>query len=121
MNHSENIEGFVKLCPLDELKENSGRRFFVEDPEKNGNIIEVALFKVNGKIFALNNICPHQHSALIYDGFLEDGYVVCPAHGWKFKLADGKMPNGNRGLDSYEVKIINNEILVKVYGKKFNW
>ena len=53
-------------------------------------IVEIAVFKIDSKVFALSNICPHQHTALIYDGFVEDGCVVCPAHGWKFNLRTGK-------------------------------
>ena len=38
----------------------------------------------------MSNICPHQQTRLIYDGFVEDEFVVCPAHGWKFNLGTGK-------------------------------
>lgn len=107
-------EGFTRLCKINELREKIGKRFIV-------NNVEVALFKVDGEIYALNNICPHQHSPLIYDGFIEEGCVVCPAHGWMFDLKTGKMKTGSNGLDSYEVKIINDDVYVKVFQKKFNW
>lgn len=110
----ESLEGFSKVCKVDDLKEKVGKRFFIDD-------IEVAIFKVDGKIYALNNICPHQHSALIYDGFIEDCKVICPAHGWEFNLADGKMDNNRKGLDSYEVKIIDDYVYVKVFKKELNW
>jgi nitrite reductase/ring-hydroxylating ferredoxin subunit len=107
-------EGFRKLCRFDELKEGEGRRFIV-------NETEVAVFKIRNKIYALSNVCPHQHTALIYDGFLEDEFVVCPAHGWKFNLNTGKQPKGERGLDSFPVMIIEDEVYVKVYKKELNW
>ncbi|WKZ68695.1 MAG: Rieske 2Fe-2S domain-containing protein [Melioribacteraceae bacterium] len=110
----ESLEGFSKVCKVDDLKEKVGKRFFIYD-------IEVAVFKVDGKIYALNNICPHQHSALIYDGFIEDCKVICPAHGWEFNLSDGKMDNNRKGLDSYEVKIIDDYVYVKVFKKELNW
>src|SRR5690554_4117880 len=96
-------EGYTKICKVDELKEKIGKRFFVDD-------VDVAVFKVNGKLYAVNNICPHQHTALIYDGFIENCKVVCPAHGWEFNLSDGKMAQGRKGLDSYEVKIIDGNV-----------
>lgn len=105
---------FYKVCNVNELKENSGKKFFINDTE-------IALFKVNGITYALSNICPHQHSSTIYEGFIEEECVVCPNHGWKFNLKDGKKSNNLKGLDSYEIKIINDYIYVKVTTKKFNW
>lgn len=107
-------ESFKKVCKLSDLKLNEGKRFII-------NETEIAIFKIEETIYALSNICPHQHSALIYDGFIEDDAVVCPAHGWKFDLKTGKMPNGGKGLDSYRVKIENDDVYVQVQKKKYNW
>ncbi|MEN8193992.1 MAG: Rieske (2Fe-2S) protein [Bacteroidota bacterium] len=111
---SEKLEGFEKVCSVSDLQEKIGKRFMIND-------VDVALFKVDGEIYALNNICPHQHASIIYDGFVEEGCVICPAHGWEFNLKDGKMHTGGSGLDSYEVKIIDDDIYVKVYESKVNW
>jgi len=108
------LDGFEKVCKYSKLIENEGQHFKVKD-------IDVALFKVDGEIFALNNICPHQHANIMHDGFLEDGCVICPAHGWGFNLKDGSMHEQGAKLDSYEVKVIDEYIYVKVFGKKFNW
>lgn len=115
-NHSDHpdLHEYRKICRSDEIKEKEGQRYYV-------NNVEIAVFKVNGEIFALNNICPHQHSALIYDGFIEQGYIVCPAHGWMFDLKTGKLPSGGKGLESYPVMIVDGNIYVKVKEKKFNW
>ena len=83
--------------------------------------VDIAVFKVNGEIFVLNNVCPHQHTSVIYDGFVEDGCVVCPAHGWMFNLKTGKQPTGARGLDSYQVKIIDDEVFAIVKAKELKW
>lgn len=107
-------EGYVKICKVSDLKENQGKRFIIND-------VDIAVFKVDGEIFVLNNICPHQHTALIYDGFIEDGCVVCPAHGWMFNLKTGKQPTGARGLDSYPVKIIDDQIYSLVKPKELKW
>lgn len=107
-------EGYTRLCGLDELKEGNGRRFIV-------NETEVAVFKIGNKIFALSNVCPHQHNALIHDGFLEDEFVVCPAHGWKFNLKTGKQPKGENGLDSFPVVVQGNEVYVKVLKRELKW
>ena len=108
------LDGFFKVCRCSDLTEKIGRRFFVND-------VDVAVFKVEGKIYALANMCIHQKAAIIYDGFIEDGKVTCPAHGWQFDLKTGRVPNGIKGLDSYEVKIIGDDVYIKVYQKKMRW
>jgi NAD(P)H-dependent nitrite reductase small subunit len=106
--------GFTKICDINDLEEDIGKRFIVDETE-------LALFKSNGEIFALSNICPHKQTALIYDGFVEEGCVVCPAHGWEFDLRTGNKKSGSKGLDSYEVKVIDENIYVKVIPKNSNW
>ena len=108
------MEGFDYICKLDELQEFKGRKFIVND-------IEIAVFKINSEVFAVSNICPHQQSRLIYDGFVEDEFVVCPAHDWKFSLRTGKKPSGSNGLDVYPVQVIDNQVYVKVHPKKLRW
>ena len=107
-------ENFQYLCKLNELNENSGKRFIISD-------VEVAVFKINSEVFALSNICPHQQTNLIYDGFIEDEFVICPAHGWKFNLRTGKKDSGNNGLDSYPIKVFEDIVYIKVHPKKMNW
>jgi len=106
--------GYTKVCKVSELKENQGKRFLIND-------VDIAVFKVNEEIFILNNTCPHQHTTIIYDGIIEDSCVVCPAHGWMFNLKTGKQPTGARGLDSYPVKIINDEVFAIIKAKELKW
>lgn len=115
MNASREILfGFEKVCTIHELTENVGRRFIV-------NNTEVAIFLIKQKIYAVSNICPHQHSALIFDGFIEDEFVACPAHGWKFNLETGKTPSGAKGLTVFETAVFENDVYIKVGEKKLSW
>ena len=107
-------DGFKKICKLSELLENQGKRFIIID-------IDVAVFKINGEVFAINNVCPHQHTALLYDGFIENSCVVCPAHGWMFDIRTGKQPSGSSGVDSYPVIVENDEVYVLVKTKELKW
>ena len=113
-SEKERVNGFTPVCSFDELKEDSGRRFIIDD-------VEIAVFRLWNKIYALSNICPHQRTAMIYDGFIEDGCVVCPAHGWMFDLRTGNTPAGGKGLDTYETKVINDQVFVKVMKKELKW
>ena len=106
--------GYTKVCKVSELKENQGKRFLIND-------VDIAVFKVNDGIFVLGNVCPHQHTSVIFDGFVEDDCVVCPAHGWMFNLETGKQPTGARGLDSYPVRIIDEEVFALVKAKELKW
>ena len=46
---------------------------------------ELVLFRTpDGKPQVMSDLCVHRGGALS-DGWLEDGCVVCPYHGWKFK------------------------------------
>ncbi|HJX09624.1 MAG TPA: Rieske 2Fe-2S domain-containing protein, partial [Candidatus Binatia bacterium] len=49
---------------------------------------EVAVFKHQGRLCALQNNCPHEGGQLAM-GWLEGGEVVCPLHGYKFNLQTG--------------------------------
>lgn len=106
--------GFSKVCKYSDLKEKEGKRFFINDED-------VALFKIDGEIYATTNICPHQQSAIIYDGFIEGCNIVCPAHGWEFDLKTGRMGSGGSKLRVFETKIIDDYIYVKAEKKKLNW
>jgi nitrite reductase/ring-hydroxylating ferredoxin subunit len=114
-------EGYTRVCKVEELKENKGKRFLINDPNGTGRVVDIAVFKVNGDIFIVNNTCPHQHTSVIYDGFIENGCVVCPAHGWMFNLKTGKQPSGAKGLDTFSTKIIDDEVYAIISAKELKW
>jgi len=49
---------------------------------------EMAVFKSNGQLYGIQNICPHE-GGLLCNGWIEGGEVVCPLHGYKFDLKTG--------------------------------
>jgi len=51
---------------------------------------ELAVYNVDGKFFATDNICTHEF-ALLTDGTFEGAVVVCPYHQGKFGVRDGKV------------------------------
>ena len=119
IKHSEILkkledESYQKVCSLNDLQEGKGKRFIIDD-------VDIALFKIDDKVYALTNICPHQHTALIFESFLENNCIVCPSHGWKFDIKTGKKPSGSNGLDTYKVELLGDDVYVKVNQKKLNW
>ncbi|MEO5736644.1 MAG: non-heme iron oxygenase ferredoxin subunit [Variovorax sp.] len=67
-----------------------------EDGVPDGDVIgvqvggrDVALYKVDGSIFATDNVCTHGHARLC-DGFLDGYEIECPLHQGKFDIRDGR-------------------------------
>src|SRR5581483_7166368 len=55
----------------------------------------VAVFVVNGELRAVDDRCLHTGGPLA-DGWVVDGCVVCPWHGWVYDLATGERVVGAR-------------------------
>ena len=54
--------------------------------EANGQ--SIALYKVDGQVYALNGICPHAGGPLA-EGSLNGCLAMCPWHGWEFNVKTG--------------------------------
>jgi len=74
----------------------------------------IAIAKRFGKIYAIDNDCPHVGGYLGRGTFYGNS-VVCPLHQWTFDLATGKATKGiaEEGVAVYEVKVENGKIFVK--------
>jgi len=108
---------FLKACSVKELEELKGFRFIVDD------VTDIALFKVNGVIYAVDNVCPHNHTPKMHLGYIEDEHVLCPVHFFKFSLNTGREANdAGCTLKTYEVKIQDDDVFVeKPDNKYFNF
>jgi nitrite reductase (NADH) small subunit len=49
----------------------------------------IALCNVDGKLFALDGVCPHQGGPL-GEGELVGTVLMCPWHGWQFDVCTGQ-------------------------------
>lgn len=65
-----------------------GKSLIVDLPDGR----QIALFNLEGKIFALDNACPHMGGPL-GEGEIEDGCVTCPLHAWQFDIKTGLCVN----------------------------
>lgn len=74
----------------------------------------IAIVKRYGKIYAIDNDCPHV-GGYLGRGTLYGNSVVCPLHQWTFDLATGKATKGisDDHIGVYEVKAENGKIWVK--------
>lgn len=71
----------------------------------------IALFNVEGEVFAVEDCCPHA-GAPLNQGFVEKGRVICPYHGWSFPLAEDE-PLCD-GLLRFPVRLEGEDILVEL-------
>jgi len=49
----------------------------------------VALFNVEGQVYAMDGICPHQGGPL-GKGHLQGCVLTCPWHGWQYDVRNGQ-------------------------------
>jgi nitrite reductase (NADH) small subunit len=101
------MSAFVKAARWDDIGEGQSRVI-----EVSGR--EIALFKIEGQVYALNNTCPHRGGPLA-EGFISGSEVICPWHAWAFDVKTGAYAfTPELAVETFEVRIENGEILVRV-------
>lgn len=74
---------------------------------------EVGLFRVGGRVYAMDNVCPHAGYPL-HEGVLEGTVVICSGHGWEYDLETGRPPGvaDDVSLERFRVEIDGDEVLI---------
>ncbi len=97
---------WVKLCSTSEAP-GEGK---VIEAEADG--IFICLARLNGKLSALNNWCPHRRGPL-GEGWIEGNAVVCPWHSWAFNLETGVAEPPDRAkVEVFSLRIEQDDVLV---------
>lgn len=98
-------KGFVSVCQVDEI------------PEKRAKVVtiageRVAVFKYDGKIAAVSNVCQHQNGPL-GEGCVLDGFITCPWHGYQYIPETGASPPPfNERIPTFQTKLEGQTVLV---------
>lgn len=72
----------------------------------------IAVFRYDGKISAVSNVCAHQNGPL-GEGRIIDGCITCPWHGWQYRPEDGRSPPPfDEKISTYRVQIENGIVYV---------
>jgi len=83
--------------------------------------VEVAVFNLDGEIFAVNNVCPHRGGPLIR-GLVQrteaGPFVRCPMHGWAFCMTSGASVRPGRAI-VYPVALHGERIAIEVEAGPF--
>jgi len=69
------------------------KRFLISEAlfAKRSNILqETFRIKHNGETYSVQKYCPHMHANLEKVGYIDGEHFICPLHGWKFNLKNGK-------------------------------
>jgi glycine betaine catabolism B len=105
-------EDFVKVAETEDVQ--ALQMMAVEVNDK-----KICLANVNGKYYAIGNVCTHMGGPLA-EGKLEEYIVQCPWHGSRFDIRCGKVvrPPAMKPEPTYEVKVENNDILIKKQKEK---
>ena len=79
--------------------------------ELNGT--PIALYRVNGQVYAIDDMCTHEFANLS-QGFVQDGVVECPLHAAQFDIATGQCLCGPAAQDlrTYPVRVEGDDIYV---------
>jgi 3-phenylpropionate/trans-cinnamate dioxygenase ferredoxin subunit len=103
----EVMTAFVRVAKLDEIPTGRARLVFVEGKA-------IALFKVEGEVYALDDSCPHLGSSLGM-GRQDGAFVTCRAHGLCFDVRTGRM-RGVNGLcaKTYGVQVVAGDISIDI-------
>ena len=75
---------FYEVCDVREIPEDRAKVILIKDQN-------IAIFKYDGKLSAINNVCKHQNGPL-GEGKVVDGCITCPWHGYQYYPHNGSSP-----------------------------
>ncbi len=98
-------DDFVDVCGVDEIENNCAKIVTLAGER-------VAVFKYDGKVSALSNVCQHQNGPL-GEGRIIDGCVTCPWHGFQYLPDSGASPPPfAERVPTFNVKVVNGRVMV---------
>lgn len=99
------VDNWLYACPVEAIEEHRAKVVVV-------NQERVAIFKYDGKLSAVHNVCKHQLGPL-GEGKIVDGCITCPWHGYQYKPEDGCAPPPfTEKIHTYQVKIIGGSVYI---------
>ena len=98
-------DGFETVARMDELP--PGQSKLVTAHNRT-----IAVFNVEGKLYAIHNSCPHEGGPLI-EGRLKGHVIACPWHDLAFDIRNGQgTDGGGYCVGSYDVRVEGNDVMV---------
>jgi nitrite reductase/ring-hydroxylating ferredoxin subunit len=105
MDNLDNIANFIEVLRLEELPPGKGTSVTVAGKD-------VALFNVEGTIYAMEDSCLH-HGLSLGTSKLEGKIVTCRGHGWRYDVTTGNVLHvADYGVATYPVKVTDGKVFV---------
>ncbi len=102
----EAIGEWVEVGPADAIPEGRAKTVCLKDRER------IAVFRYDGKISAIGNVCAHQNGPL-GEGAVVDGCVTCPWHGYQYRPHNGQSPPPyTESVPTYAVRVVAGKVQV---------
>ncbi len=93
------------VCNVEDIEEDKAKMVNLQNDR-------VAIFKYNGKLSAVHNVCKHQMGPL-GEGKIIDGCITCPWHGYQYRPEDGCAPPPfTEKVATYQLQLRANKIFV---------
>jgi len=97
--------GFVDACAVADIPENRALIVCVSGER-------VAIFKYDGKISAVSNVCQHQNGPL-GEGKIVFGCIICPWHGYQYVPETGAAPPPFvEKVPTFNVRVQNSRVFI---------
>ena len=98
---------WIDLCSLSNLPETGGH--FVNCDNR-----QLAVFRTGDEVRVTDDTCPHAGGSLSA-GYVSDGCVVCPRHGWTFEIDTGKCPDSlTLRIATYPARVVDGQIQSRI-------
>jgi nitrite reductase/ring-hydroxylating ferredoxin subunit len=100
---------YVTVGRADEVADGDAAAFEVEG-------VDIAVARVEGKLYAFGDICTHRGCTLVPGGDLEGTEITCECHGSVYSIVTGEVLDGPAPapIEVYDAREADGEIQIEV-------
>jgi 3-phenylpropionate/trans-cinnamate dioxygenase ferredoxin subunit len=102
------MSNFIKVATVDEIPAGESKLVEVDD-------VRVALFNLDGQIYAIEDVCTHDGGPLVEGEIVNGCEVICPRHGARFDIRTGKALSfpAFEPTNTYAVRVEGTDVLIE--------
>ncbi len=102
------MSDFIKVATVDEIPLSGSKLVEID-------YVRVALFNLNGEIYAIEDTCTHDGGPLVEGSVVNNCEVLCPRHGARFDIRTGKALSfpAFEPTNTYAVQVKGNEVWIE--------
>lgn len=109
MRYNRSMADFETVAKVSEVPSGKMKAFVIKGKQ-------IAIANVDGKFFAIDDLCTHAQCSLGGEGVLDGNVITCGCHGSQFDVTNGNVmgPPATQNEASYEVKVEGDAILIRL-------